>query len=166
MPAPTQYFVIYLLDTMHKSLPLPFLWLCLKKDQILLVSLIVPETYLKRRTLGCNSERLISQREAKLKCFSTKSAFYIICLGQLSTIWASQLLVTALSAQITYRQWSSLNFKALEPTAIVWQMVDSPKAILHLNFFPKSRLLNTSFVPQFQIQQLENRLGVVWLLAI
>lgn len=77
MTAPTQYFIIYLLDTMHKSLRLPFLWLCSEKEQSLLVSLIVPDTYLKKGIIGCASERLTSQRWAKLKCISTNSAVLV-----------------------------------------------------------------------------------------
>lgn len=97
MPAHTQYFIIYLLDTIHKSLSLAFLWLCSKKCQILLVSLIVQDTYIKKGALGCTCERLTSQRWAKLKYFPTNSEFYISHPGQLSTIWAKPVAFTALS---------------------------------------------------------------------
>lgn len=50
--------------------------------------------------LSCTSEGPTSQRWAELRCISSSSAFYTSCPGQLSTIWVSQLLVTALSCLV------------------------------------------------------------------
>lgn len=69
MPAPTQYFMIHLLNTMHKSLPLPFLWLCSKKSR--LCSFIWKFQILnsQKGILGCTSEGPTSQRWAELRYF-------------------------------------------------------------------------------------------------